>query len=42
MCKWTLETQTRLMSETVTRSRKSEMHDKENNIQEKEETDFQK
>lgn len=30
------------MSETKKRSRKSEMHDYENNTQEKEEADFQK
>lgn len=42
MCIWTLDRQTRRMSETMKRSRKSEMHDKENNTQEKEEADFQK
>lgn len=41
MCIWTLDRQTRRMSETMKRSRKSEMHDKENNTQEKE-ADFQK
>lgn len=39
---WTLDRQTRWMSETITRSRKSEMQGKENNTQEKEEADFQK
>lgn len=42
MCIWTLNRQTRQMSETKKRSRKSEMHDYENNTQEKEEADFQK
>lgn len=42
MCRWTLPRQTRWMSETIKRSRKSEMHEKENNTQEKEEADFQK
>lgn len=41
MCIWTLLRQTRWMSETITRPRKSEMHDKESNTQEKE-ADFQK
>jgi len=42
ICIWTLGRQMRRMSETMKRSSKSEMHNKENNTQEKEEADFQK
>lgn len=34
--------QMRQMSETIKRSRKSEMHNEENNTEEKEDMDFQK
>lgn len=41
ICVWTLDREMRQLSETMKRSGKSEMHDKENNTQEKEEVDFQ-